>query len=195
MTIAKYLTKNNQKMLALKKSVYGRRLPGSTRTQFLKSFLLLLCAFLFEAVATQAQEIRLNTQVLYLSDINGGFSGIGMGVEAPFSRHFAVSMDANMSFIKPRSLLIFRPGLRFYTGKDQIGLFFGPSIAYLKLKTKGTEQTFSQDLYGMGFSLGVKGKLSGRSRMLVSMVPQLLIGPFNGTIASGFVQLGWSYRI
>jgi len=150
---------------------------------------------LFTASNTQAQELRLNSNVTIVSDMNSPFPGIGVGLEGAMGQHFAAVMDANFGFGKIGTLMMFKPGVHFYFKKGQTGFFFGPKLSYMKMLEKNDEDIYVDNIYGGGFSIGVKSRLSTSTSLHIMLTPQLVVGDTNGDGGTATLQVGLGFNL
>ena len=150
---------------------------------------------MFSVQNLQAQELRINPNVTVMSDINSPFAGIGIGLEGPMGKHFAAVIDANIGFGETGALMVFKPAVHFYFTKGQTGFFIGPVVSYMKLKEKNNEDIYVDNIYGGGFSIGVKSRLSNRASFNIMLSPQLAVGAGNAEGGTATLQVGFGYKL
>ncbi len=144
----------------------------------------------------QGQELRGSATVLITAS-GESLPGFGIGVEAPFGKHFSTSIDGSMGFHRLGSTIMLKPSLNFYFSKKQKGIFIGPALNYIALKNKndGEEKADHGSMFGLGFNFGGKGNLSEKMTLHVVFTPQASVGPFNGVGLSANLQVGVGFKL
>lgn len=144
----------------------------------------------------RAQELRFNTHAV-IASTGESLPGLGLGVEAPISKLFSTSIDANVGFHALGTAVLIKPSLNFYFSKRQAGIFVGPSLNYFSLINRkyDGERDPGTSMYGLGFNIGGKGNLSEKVNMHVVLTPQASIGSFNGVSLTANIQLGVGLKL
>lgn len=163
----------------------------------LKSFsLLLFFLFLLSASKTDAQEFRLSGSVQILGEINGAFTGFGLGLENPLGKHFSLSADVNAGYSDKGRALAIRPAIHYFLSREQKGFYIGPSVKYIHLKERLDYDRYQDELFAVGFSLGAKSKINDRLILTLDLSPHKTLGGNNEADVAGIsggISIG--YRI
>lgn len=160
------------------------------------SFLLVFIACITPNETISGQELRLLAGVQVLGEINGGFSGMGVGFENPLGRHFALNADLNVGSQSRGTTIAFKPAVLYYFSAQQKGFFIGPSAKFISLKEKNENDRYDDNLYALGFSLGFKSNITERSKFLININPHKTVGGSNEADVAGIsVQVGYAYRL
>ncbi len=143
-----------------------------------------------------AQEFRAFSALQFLGEINGGFSGAGLGFESAVGRHLSLAADLALGFQSVGSTVTIQPAVLFYPKEDQRGVFFGPSFKYILLDEKGENARYADKLYALGFSVGVKTKIRNGPMLFLMVNPHKTVGGPNESDVAGISgQLGLSFKL
>jgi hypothetical protein len=153
------------------------------------SYLILFCAIVFSGMTLRAQEIRVQGHMQALGYINGAFGGYGAGLESPIGKKFSLNFDVNWGKNEAIKSTEFKPSVRYYFGKNQIGFYAGPSLKYIKLKSTGQKR---DPQYTYGLDIGAKTWLFGPLNFGVNLSPHIAFED-NGSGVSGQVSIGLEF--
>ena len=143
-----------------------------------------------------AQEIRTFGYLQALGEINGGFPGAGIGIENPFGKHFAMAADFSVSFQSLGTAMELKTAAHYYFRKDQQGLFLGPALKYISLDEKGENARYLDELYAVGFTVGIKSQIPKGPMLFIALNPHKTIGERDeGDVAGISGQLGLSFSL
>lgn len=161
-----------------------------------KSILTLLLFGSVYAASTFGQEVRLNGGLLVLGYIENPLVGAGVGIESSIGTHFTLNLDANWGKQNGSRSLEFRPALHYYPGKEQKGFFVGPALKYINLKESDEAVgEYDDNLYALGFNLGVKSFLSDRWTLSFLASPHVTVGGSQESDVAGIsAQLALGYK-
>ena len=169
--------------------------PRFLTSHFLPLFISSI-AFLFSAKKAHTQELHLSGGVQFYGEINGGFSGFGLGLENEISRHFSLSGDVNVGYNKIGRAVELRPSVHYYFNQDQKGFYIGPSLKYIILKEVWDLDLYDDQLYAVGFSLGIKTEINEHLIFSLNLSPHKTIGGLNEADVAGISgQLNIGYRL
>lgn len=142
--------------------------------KFTLSFLLLLSILLVKNI--NAQELRLYGGVQVYGSVNGAFTGPGIGFENSIARHFTLNADLNAGFSSTGSAIEFKPAVQYYFKPQNRGFYIGPSFKYIRLNEKGNNEEYVDDLYSIGFNVGIKTEFKSKYVFLFNASPHATIG-------------------
>lgn len=160
------------------------------------AFLTLLCICGLGYGKVIGQELRLQGQMLILGYVNNPFIGAGIGVEAGLGQHMTLNMDANWGSQKDGTAWEFRPAVNYYFNTDKKGFFLGLNGKYINLKEdEATINDWENNLYAIGFNLGVKAMMSEALALVWTVSPHKTFGGSSeGDVAGISTQLGLGFR-
>ena len=164
--------------------------------QMKKAILPILLLTSFYATKLKAQEVRVQGEMIILGYIGQPFIGVGAGIEAPFGQHFSLNFDANWGSQEDGIAWEFRPAVNYYISKEQKGVFVGPALKYIKLKEREeSAENWENNLYTIGFNLGVKALLSESMSFSFTASPHFAAGGQQEANVAGITaQLALGYR-
>ncbi|MBK7883138.1 MAG: DUF3575 domain-containing protein [Chitinophagaceae bacterium] len=143
-----------------------------------KTIYSLFPAITFNAFSknTNAQELRLYGGVQVYGSVNGAFTGPGIGFENSIARHFTLNADLNAGFSSTGSAIEFKPAVQYYFKPQNRGFYIGPSFKYIRLNEKGNNEEYVDDLYSIGFNVGIKTEFKSKYVFLFNASPHATIG-------------------
>ena len=161
-----------------------------------KSILSLLFFGCLFCSSSQAQEVRLNGGILILGYVDNPFVGFGAGFESSLGTHFTFNMDVNYGAQDGGHALSFRPAVHYYIGQQHKGFFIGPALKYINAKEPDESiGTYDDNLYALGFNLGVKALLSDQWTLSFLASPHVTVGGSGESDVAGMgAQLSLGYR-
>lgn len=126
-----------------------------------------------------AQEIRINGAGQIYGNLSGTFIGPGIGFESSVSSHFTINADVNFGFQSRGSAIAFKPALHYYFSTEQKGFFIGPSFKYVSINEKDNIDFYSDNVYALGLSLGVKSFIDDQFTFSFATSPHYSLGSSN----------------
>jgi hypothetical protein len=162
-----------------------------------RSILFLLFLGCVCSTNTQAQEIRVQGNMLILGYIDDPFLGAGVGIEAGLGEHFTLNADGNWGSHERGSSLELRPAVNYYFGMDHKGFFVGAAFKYISLNEKDdAADSWEDNLYSIGFNLGFKALMSEGWTLGFTASPHKTVGGHTeGDVAGISAQLALGYRL
>lgn len=143
----------------------------------------------------RAQELRISAGTQILGEINGAFTGFGIGFENRITDHFSLAGDLNLGLQKRGSAYEIRPAIHYFINRVQKGFYIGPSGKYIILKEKLDFNRFDDRLYAFGFSLGWKGVVNDHLLYNLNLSPHKTFGGRNESDVAGMsAQISIGYR-
>lgn len=147
-----------------------------------------------------SQEIRGLMGIQVYGDLTGAFVGPGIGIESDLGKHFTINSDFTIGFQEVGTAFQFKPAVHFYFRQDNKGFFIGPSFKYVSLNEKNNLDNFVDDIYTVGFSLGLKSTFKNRFNYFISSSPHYAVGSSTGTRNLGGVagisfNVGLAYKL
>jgi len=161
-----------------------------------KAILLILLLTGFYVANLRAQEVRMQGEIIILGYIGQPFIGAGAGIEAPMGDHFSMNFDVNWGSQEDGTAWEFRPAVHYYFGQEQKGVFVGPALKYIKLQERDdSDASWENNLYTVGFNLGVKALLSESVSFSFIASPHFAMGGQSEANVAGITaQLALGYR-
>jgi hypothetical protein len=136
-----------------------------------------LFAILFVGGRINAQEVRLQGNLMVLGYIENPFVGFGVGYENGLGKHFSVGLDVNVGWQEEANAIDFRPAVRYYFGQEHFGFFGGVSFKYISLNEKNEEQgQWEDNLFAPGLDLGVKARVGDFGTFGILLNPHKTVG-------------------
>lgn len=145
----------------------------------------------------QAQEIRLQGNLMVLGYIENPFMGFGVAYENGLGQHFAVGLDVNAGWQEEATAIDFRPAVRYYFGQEHFGFFGGVAFKYISLNEKAEDaDQWADNLFAPGFELGVKARMSQSGVFGLTVNPHLTVGGGDpeSNVAGMSAQVFFGYR-
>ncbi len=164
------------------------------KTYFVQALIL---AILFVGGRTNAQEVRLQGNLMVLGEIENPFLGFGVGYENGLGKHFAVGLDVNVGWQEEANAIDFRPAVRYYFGLEQFGLFAGVSFKYISLNEKDEELgQWEDNLFAPGLDIGVKARVGESGTFGILLNPHKTVGGSGEADVAGMsAQVFFGYRL
>ena len=163
------------------------------------TFSILFFSFLFSA---NSQEFKFYGTGELLGNISDPFLGPGIGFESRISDHFTVNTDLNVGFNDRGTAYQFRPAVHYYFNKELKGVFIGPSLKYIRFQEKNNLDLFHDNVYTVGFTLGLRSNIKNNFFYLVSVAPHYALGASTspgrqalGSIGGIGFNFGVGYRL
>jgi len=161
-----------------------------------KAILPILLFTSLYATNLKAQEVRVQGEMIILGYIGQPFVGAGAGIEAPMGDHFSLNFDVNWGSQEDGTAWEFRPAVNYYLGHEQKGVFVGAALKYIKLQERDeSSASWENNLYTVGFNLGVKALLSESISFGFTASPHFAMGgQTEANVAGITAQLALGYR-
>jgi hypothetical protein len=133
--------------------------------------------FLFCAISIgHSQELKFFANGEILGGVSNPFLGPGVGLESSIGKHFTMNVDLHVGFNENGTAYQFRPAVHYYFSKEQKGIFVGPSLKYIRFTEKDNLDLFHDNVYTVGFTLGVKSYIKENLSYIFSVAPHYAIG-------------------